>query len=196
MPSSTTTKGAPRPEDSYKDQYQEDSDGYLFDCGFRDMLRAKGTDRAQVADAEALRSVVMAGKIVSARFEENLGALGITHPQFRTMMALRYGAENGIQMHRIAAWLGVTPRNVTAIVDALEGMGLVARVPDPEDRRAFKVRLTAAGEERSVDAFRVNRSDQRQVLGALTEEEKKQLRHLCVKLIRAVKDPGAAKEVR
>jgi DNA-binding MarR family transcriptional regulator len=197
VPSSTSHQPAvPLSEEVYKPLYLEDADGFLFDCGFREMLQARGIDRTQVADAEALRSVVMAGKIVTQHFEENLGALGLSHPQFRTMMAVRYGAESGVHMHRIAAWLGVTPRAVTAIVDALEGMGLVKRVLDPHDRRAFKVQMTPAGEERSIAAFRVNKKDQGEVLGALSEEEKKQLRHLCMKLIRAVKEPDAAKEVR
>lgn len=186
----------PTADEIYKPQFMEDAQGYLFDCGFRDMLKGRGIDRDQVAAAEALRAVVVAGKVVTQRFEENLGAHGVTHPQFRTMMAIRYGSRDGIQMHSIAVWLGVTPRNVTAIVDALEGMGLVTRVPDPTDRRAFKVRLTAAGEDRASAALKVNKVDQKEVLGALTPEETKQLRHLSMKLIRAVKEPAAAKEVR
>ena len=186
----------PGSEDVYKPQFKEDAEGYLYDCGFRDMLTGRGIDRDQVAAAEALRAVVVAGKVVTQRFEENLAAQGITHPQFRTLMAITYGSPNGIHMHRIAVWLGVTPRNVTAIVDALEGMGLVIRVADPADRRAFKVQLTPAGEERAHAALRINKADQKEVLGALTQEETKQLRHLSMKLIRAVKEPAAAKEVR
>jgi DNA-binding MarR family transcriptional regulator len=186
----------PGSEEIYKTGFVEDEEGYLYDCGFRDMLRGHGIDRDQINAAETLRAVVMAGKVVTHRFEENLAAKGITHPQFRTLMAVRYGPKGGLHMHNIAIWLGVTPRNVTAIVDALEGMGLVARVPDPADRRAFKVQLTAAGEDRSVAAFRINKQDQKDILGALTPEESKQLRHLTVKLIRAVKEPSAGKEVR
>jgi DNA-binding MarR family transcriptional regulator len=193
-----TDQAALRPgsEEIYKPRYVEDAEGYLYDCGFRDMIAGRGIDRDQVASAEALRAVVMAGKVVTQRFEEKLAALSITHPQFRTLMAVRYGPKSGLHMHRIAVWLGVTPRNVTAIVDALEGMGLVARVADPTDRRAFEVQLTAAGEDRTVAAMRVNKLDQKEVLGALTPEETKQLRHLTMKLIRAVKEPSAAREVR
>ncbi|MDQ6749112.1 MAG: MarR family transcriptional regulator [Candidatus Dormibacteraeota bacterium] len=192
---SISSSTRPATDEGYKPRFVEDADGYLYDCGFRDMLQGRGIDRAQVADAEALRSVVVAGKVVSQRFEENLAQLDITHPQFRTLMAIRYGAESGIHMHRIAVWLGVTPRNVTAIVDALEGMGLVTRVADPQDRRAFKVQLTPAGEERAIAATRINKLDQKEVLGTLSPEEKKQLRHLCMKLIRAVKEPLEAREV-
>jgi DNA-binding MarR family transcriptional regulator len=37
------------------------------------------------------------------------------------------------------------PPNVTRLVDALSGRGLVARTPDPDDRRSWLVRLTPAG---------------------------------------------------
>ncbi|HEV1998410.1 MAG TPA: MarR family transcriptional regulator [Candidatus Dormibacteraeota bacterium] len=186
----------PSSEDVYKPVFQEDEEGYLFDCGFRDLLTGRGIDREQVAAAEALRSVVVAGKVVSQRFEENLSALGVTHPQFRTLMAIRYGSADGIQMHRIAVWLGVTPRNVTGIVDALEGQGLVTRDADPADRRAFKVRMTPAGEAVAAAALKINKADQKEVLGALSPAETKQLRHLCMKLIRAVKESAAGTEVR
>jgi DNA-binding MarR family transcriptional regulator len=186
---------SPQPrEDPAAPRFKEDAEGYLFDCAFRNMIAGR-VDRSQIFDAEALRSVVVAGKVVSHRFEETLRTLGISHPQFRTLMAIRYGPEEGIQMHRIAVWLGVTPRNVTAIVDHLEALGLVARVADARDRRAFFVRLTPSGEERAIAALRVNTADQKRVLGALTQEEKKQLRHLCMKLVRAAEAGRAPREV-
>jgi DNA-binding MarR family transcriptional regulator len=43
--------------------------------------------------------------------------------------------------------LGVTPRNVTALVDALEREGLVRRRPHETDRRATVVELTQEGAE-------------------------------------------------
>lgn len=48
-------------------------------------------------------------------------------------------------MREIAGSLGMTARNMTAIVDALEECGLVRRTPHPHDRRATVVELTAAG---------------------------------------------------
>src|SRR5947209_5845682 len=45
--------------------------------------------------------------------------------------------------------LGVTARNVTTLVDALEAEGLVRRTPHPTDRRATIIELTAAGFEQS-----------------------------------------------
>ena len=43
--------------------------------------------------------------------------------------------------------LRCTPRNVTGLVDALEGSGLVVRRPHPTDRRATLVALTDAGSQ-------------------------------------------------
>ncbi|MFN2463008.1 MAG: MarR family winged helix-turn-helix transcriptional regulator [Candidatus Dormibacteria bacterium] len=191
-----TQTGADVQQPTRADQprFQEDADGFLFDCTFRDMIAGR-VDRAQIIDAEALRSVVIAGKVVSHRFEESLRGQALTHTQFRTLMALRFGSSEGIQMHQIAGWLGVTPRNVTALVDQLESLELVVRVPDPRDRRAFIVRLTAAGEEKAIASLAVNTTDQKRVLGSLTQEEKKQLRHLCMKLVRAAQPARAPKEV-
>jgi len=45
----------------------------------------------------------------------------------------------------IADFFGYAPRTVTEAVDALERDGLVARVPDPNDRRAKNISLTEAG---------------------------------------------------
>ncbi|MFH8248761.1 MarR family winged helix-turn-helix transcriptional regulator [Microbacterium sp. B2969] len=52
-----------------------------------------------------------------------------------------------VQQHTIAAALNVTPRNITGLVDALEAVGYVERIPDPTDRRARLVGLTPQGHE-------------------------------------------------
>lgn len=47
---------------------------------------------------------------------------------------------------RLATELGVSPRHVTGLVDALELDGFARRQPHPHDRRAVLVGLTAKGE--------------------------------------------------
>src|SRR5436189_2174896 len=49
------------------------------------------------------------------------------------------------KMTDLGQHLGVTARNVTKLVDALEAEGLVCRLDVPGDRRAFSVPLSAAG---------------------------------------------------
>ena len=48
-------------------------------------------------------------------------------------------------MGELSARMMVTGGNVTGIVDQLEGEALVQRSEHPSDRRAYQVRLTAAG---------------------------------------------------
>ncbi|MGI8609073.1 MAG: MarR family winged helix-turn-helix transcriptional regulator [Candidatus Dormibacteria bacterium] len=177
-----------------KPRITEDADGYLYDCAFREFI-ARRLNASQLDSAEALRAVALAGKKVTHAFEANLANVGLTHAQYKTLMAVRYGAgaEGGVQMSHVADWLGVTPRNVTSIVDALEAQGLVARITDPRDRRAFMVELTTDGEERAAAALRVNEADQKRVLSGLTAEERKQLRHLCMKLVRSAEEPVPAR---
>jgi DNA-binding MarR family transcriptional regulator len=47
----------------------------------------------------------------------------------------------------------VTSGTMTNRVDRLEDAGLVARMPDPDDRRGVRVRLTVAGKQRVDDAL-------------------------------------------
>ncbi|MET0885215.1 MAG: MarR family transcriptional regulator [Mycetocola sp.] len=54
----------------------------------------------------------------------------------------------------LAGAMNVSARNVTGLVDALEGAGYVKRSPHPTDRRATIVSLTDAGETTMSDMAR------------------------------------------
>jgi DNA-binding MarR family transcriptional regulator len=51
------------------------------------------------------------------------------------------------KMADLAQELGVTPRNVTALVDGLEAEDLVRRVPHPTDRRVTMIEITGGSAE-------------------------------------------------
>jgi DNA-binding MarR family transcriptional regulator len=70
---------------------------------------------------------------------------GMTYARMRLLGALHC---KGPQiMSSISDELGVTRRNVTALVDALEEEGLVRRKPHPTDRRATVIEMTNRGEQ-------------------------------------------------
>ena len=50
--------------------------------------------------------------------------------------------EGGIRSSELAALLHLAPRSATEVIDALESKGLVARSPDPTDRRNWGARPT------------------------------------------------------
>lgn len=68
---------------------------------------------------------------------------GLSPARLRVLGALH---QQGPQpMHTLAELLGVTPRNVTALIDGLEEDGLVERRRHPSDRRSTVVALTKQG---------------------------------------------------
>ena len=69
---------------------------------------------------------------------------GISLARFDYMAQLfRY--KDGLQMRAQSRYLMVTGGNVTGLTDELERDGLVAREANPDDRRAWIVRLTPKG---------------------------------------------------
>ena len=69
---------------------------------------------------------------------------GITLPRFDLMAQLERHPD-GLRMGELSKRMMVTGGNITGITDQLEQEKLVERVPDPKDRRAYSVTLTAAG---------------------------------------------------
>jgi DNA-binding MarR family transcriptional regulator len=71
-------------------------------------------------------------------------SFGITLPRFDLMAQLeRY--PDGLRMGELSKRMMVTGGNVTGIADQLEREQLVLRVPDPQDGRAFMLKLTPLG---------------------------------------------------
>lgn len=71
---------------------------------------------------------------------------GTTLPRFDYMAQLDRHPE-GLRMMSLSRYLMVTGGNVTALTDQLDSEGLVERISDPEDRRAWRVRLTPKGRQ-------------------------------------------------
>jgi DNA-binding MarR family transcriptional regulator len=69
---------------------------------------------------------------------------GITLPRFDLMAQLERHPD-GLRMGELSKRMMVTGGNVTGIADQLEREELVVRVPDPQDGRAYMVKLTPRG---------------------------------------------------
>ena len=105
----------------------------------------------------------------------------VTHGQFRVLRTLDR-AERPLRLSELAAQLGIVPRSATSVVDDLESAGLLARRPDPNDRRATLVTLTAAGTQ-ILTTLRHNRREAMATqLTRLTPTEQKTLIHLLQRL--------------
>jgi DNA-binding MarR family transcriptional regulator len=91
----------------------------------------------------ALERLFLLSTVMADAMAEDLAARGLTRARATLMAQLhRAGPSN---QRALAEALGVSPRNVTGLVDALETASLVTRAPHPHDRRATLVSLTDAG---------------------------------------------------
>ena len=103
-----------------------------------------------------------------------------TLPRFDLMSQLeRYPA--GLKMSELSRRLMVTGGNVTGIVDQLVREGLVERSADA-DRRAFRVRLTRAGERAFGEMARAHEQWIVELLAGLTRREHAELFKLLARL--------------
>jgi DNA-binding MarR family transcriptional regulator len=75
-----------------------------------------------------------------------LAPLGLTPAQARALRMIARGEdEEPLRMTELADRLGIVPRSLTTVIDALEEAGLVRREIDPRNRRAILLRLTDRG---------------------------------------------------
>jgi DNA-binding MarR family transcriptional regulator len=81
--------------------------------------------------------------------EEQATAAGLTPMQHQLLLAVRgHGDRRGPTIQDLAETLLLRHHSVVELVDRAVRGGLVHRWPDQEDRRAVRVRLTAAGSRR------------------------------------------------
>lgn len=99
-------------------------------------------------DETTLAFAAQSAIVFSAGFQRWIGRVGTDGLSYTRLHLLEYLHCRGPQKMRVLAdELGLTPRNITDAVDALEGEKLVRRTPHPTDRRATLVELTDIGSE-------------------------------------------------
>jgi DNA-binding MarR family transcriptional regulator len=76
----------------------------------------------------------------------------------------------------------LTSSGTTKRLDKLEAAGLIAREPDPEDRRGTLISLTAEGRELIDGLTPAHLDNERRILGALSDAEQRRLAALLRKL--------------
>ncbi len=115
---------------------------------------------------------------VRSRLREQFGS---TLPRFDLMAQLERHRD-GLKMNELSRLLMVTGGNITAIVDQLETEGLVERLDHAEDRRAFRIRLTRAGERSFAEMARVHEEWVVELLAGLSRREQDDLLKLLAKV--------------
>jgi len=113
-----------------------------------------------------------------------------TLPRFDLMAQLERNP-GGLKMNELSQRLMVTGGNVTGITDQLEKEGLVVRTSDPNDRRAYTVKLTADGRAVFAKMAAVHEQWVIELFGGLNAAEKDQVYRLLAKLKLGLQRNGA-----
>jgi DNA-binding MarR family transcriptional regulator len=98
------------------------------------------------------------------------------------------------RMHEVAAKLGVDQSTATRTLAPLVDLGLVARAPDPLDRRYVVVGVTPTGHRRSEVIAEARRSLMREVIGQMEPSRRRLFADLLEEYVRAHAAPSADAE--
>jgi DNA-binding MarR family transcriptional regulator len=74
-------------------------------------------------------------------FDRRAVGLGVTRAQWKVLFRLT--RQPGLRQIELADMLDIEPITLSRIIDRLEEAGLVERVADPADRRAWRLHVTA-----------------------------------------------------
>jgi MarR family transcriptional regulator, organic hydroperoxide resistance regulator len=130
-------------------------------------------------DAQLCLPLYAASRAVTRRYGDLLASVGLTYPQYLTMLALWGNAP--LTVGDIGVRLHLETSTLTPLLKRLERAGLVLRRRDPADERRVLIEPTPAGW-----ALREQVTGVPSALGqtvGLSEEERRQLRRLLDRII-------------
>jgi DNA-binding MarR family transcriptional regulator len=89
----------------------------------------------------------VAQEALFAEFRQELVATGYGDIRPTHGCVFRFIHEEPLRLTELATLAGMTKQSIGEVIDNLVDLGYVKRVPDPQDRRAKLICLTARGEE-------------------------------------------------
>ena len=124
---------------------------------------------------------------LAALHEELLAPFGISAGELAILLLI--DAREPESQQQVARRLGVDRTTMVSLIDALERKDLVARRPDPADRRRNVLELTDTGRSTLLHATKASDQAERRLLVDLDEAEAAQL-HGLLRRVAATKRDG------
>ncbi len=106
-------------------------------------------------------------------FIASLAPWNITPPRFSSLVLIDRNPR--LKLIELARVLGIARSGAVALIDSLEEMGYVLRVPSPTDKRALGLELTAKGREHLAAISAAVRASDARMAANLTPQEQAQL---------------------
>lgn len=138
-------------------------------------MRARGTRGRATTSLSVWLRLLRARNLILREIRRSMSDQGTTLPRFEVLARLER-SPGGLTPRELATQLLVTAGNLTVIVRQLEKEGLVAREAVKEDRRSYRLALTAAGRRRIARLIPRHRRDVERILSPVPGETLEQLR--------------------
>ncbi|MCX5211612.1 MarR family winged helix-turn-helix transcriptional regulator [Kitasatospora sp. NBC_00240] len=116
------------------------------------------------------------GTHAADRFATRVAELGLTPPDIGLLRTI--ATRPGRSQRALAADLGVVPSRVVALIDRLDGKGLVERRRSTEDRRNHELHLSAEGGRVLGEVWRIAAAHEDDILSALDDDQRARLTEL------------------
>jgi len=158
-------------------------------CGQGDGECSAAPDLAGLTDAESAAVLVaQTARFTTSflRWMETRSCGGLNYARLRLLQALQGGGP--AIMRDLGTQLGTSPRNMTAIVDALEDAHLVVRRRHPTDRRATLIELSPEGAREAEQELGPRIGAMSEIFADLSPAEREQFSSVLGKLTRAIND--------
>ncbi len=128
--------------------------------------------------------LVAVGELIGRRLDHAASQYGLDRGQGDVIFTLRRaGPPYRLSPSRLSSSLLVTSGTMTNRLDRLEERGLIARVPNPTDRRGMDVQLTDEGVRLADEAVTRHVADEEELLAPLSAREREDLVRITRKLL-------------
>lgn len=132
------------------------------------------TEGTRFENDEIARLRVTFGKIARRVDRRSSGEEGLTRTQFSLLSTVARHEEIGVR--EIAEIEGLNPTMLSRMLGKLEDAGLLARSPDPGDKRVVRARITDAGRERFLHLREIRTALFAENLAVLSDEHSDAIR--------------------
>ncbi len=143
----------------------------------------------QAAQQDQARRIHEAVRALVRRFSvserADVACCGMTVAQAATLDAL--ACCGSVRLSELSRKLGIAPSTLTRNWKRLEEKGLVEKLSDPEDRRAWLARLTPAGQSAAKELEEQELDFARQVVCRLPEKSREPIAHGLELLLQAIR---------
>lgn len=122
--------------------------------------------KLKLKDYRALAEIRRGMRLFLKFSAQAAGSAGLTPAQHQALLAIK-GMTGAVTVGTLATWLGIRHHSAVGLVDRLAKGKLVIRIPDPDDRRRMRLKLTPRADAKLAALSQVHRAELRRFSAAL-----------------------------